>query len=123
MTKRELLNAEKTKTFGEICVLVARELGYGELPALSDKKRAKVEKEARRYIKKWEETISMRTTILSKKSAEAVGTRTTIRSITPLRWLLNQYQDICERILDEHDIEAGLWAYKKRQRSALGTMR
>ena len=36
-----------------------------------------------------------------------------MRPITPLTRLLNQYNDICERILDEHDIEIGLWAYKK----------
>jgi len=29
-----------------------------------------------------------------------------------LRRLLNQYQDICDRILDENDIESGLWAYR-----------
>jgi hypothetical protein len=27
--------------------------------------------------------------------------------------LLAEYHDICERILDEHEIDAGLWAYRK----------
>ena len=45
-----------------------------------------------------------------------------IRPVTPLRRLLAEYHDICERILDEHDIVAGIWAYRKasqkRRRSA-----
>jgi hypothetical protein len=41
-------------------------------------------------------------------------TNFTIRPITPLRRLLAEYHDICERILDEHEIDAGLWAYRKR---------
>lgn len=31
-----------------------------------------------------------------------------------LRHLLAEYHDTCERILDEREIEVGLWAYKKR---------
>ena len=31
-----------------------------------------------------------------------------------LRHLLAEYHDTCERILDEQEIEVGLWAYKKR---------
>jgi hypothetical protein len=40
-------------------------------------------------------------------------TNFTIRPITPLRRLLAEYHGICERILDEHEIDAGLWAYRK----------
>lgn len=106
MSKREILYAEKTKKFDQICALVARELGYGELPVLSRVQRIRVEHEARHYVKEWEETNEL---------------RMAIRPMNPLRRLLNQYQDICERILDEYDIESGLWAYKMglRRRSPL----
>ena len=62
--------------------------------------RGYVEREAEYHVKQWEETVEMRTPAFH-------------RPITPLTRLLNQYNDICERILDEHDIEIGLWAYKK----------
>jgi hypothetical protein len=88
MTKLELLYAQKTKKFDEICALVARELGYGELSTLSGEDRNQVEDEAEQYVKEWEETVEMRTS-------------PTIRPITPLRRLLSQYHDICERILDQ----------------------
>lgn len=97
MTKRELLFALKTKKFDQICALVAHELGYGELAALSREKRAQVEMEARHYINEWAETTEL---------------RAVIRPMSPLRRLLNQHQDICDRILDENDIESGLWAYR-----------
>jgi len=103
MTKLELLYAQKTKEFDEICALVARELGYGELSTLSGKDRNQVENEAEQYVKEWEETVEMRTS-------------PTIRPITPLRRLLSRYHDICERILDQREIEVGLWAYKRRPR-------
>jgi hypothetical protein len=47
---------------------------------------------------------------------ETVEMRTspTIRPITPLRRLLAEHHDICERILDEEEMDAGLWAYRKR---------
>ena len=49
-------------------------------------------------------------------------TSPTIRPITPLRRLLAEYHDLCEQILDEHDIVAGILAYRKgvqrRRRSA-----
>ena len=71
--------------------------------------RIRVEDEAKQYVEQWEETVEM-------------GTSPTIRPITPLRRLLAEYHDICERILDEHELEAGLWAYrkgvKKRRRPA-----
>jgi hypothetical protein len=103
MTKLELLYAEKTKKFDEICALVARERGYGGLSTLSDEDRDQVEDEAEYYVKQWEETIEFRTGLK-------------IRPITPLRRLLSGYQNICDRILDQHEIEVGIWAYKKRPR-------
>src|SRR5262249_4789173 len=53
------------------------------------------------YVKLWEETVEMKTS-------------PTIRPITPLQRLLAEYRDTCERILDEKEIEVGLWAYKRR---------
>ena len=100
MTKLELLNAEKTRKFGEICKLVARELGYGEPATLRREDRRHVEREAEQYVKDWEETVEFRT-------------NPDIRPMTPLRHLLNEHQNLCERILDEHEIEIGLWAYKR----------
>jgi hypothetical protein len=100
MTKRELLHAQKTKKFDEICVLIARELGFGDLSKMSEAARKQIEGEAEYHVKEWEETVEMRTD-------------PALRPITPLRRLLNQYHHICERILDDHDIEIGLWAYKK----------
>ncbi|MBM3543909.1 MAG: hypothetical protein FJX44_05325 [Alphaproteobacteria bacterium] len=97
MSKRELLFTLKTKKFDQICALVAHELGYGEFAAMNREMRAQVEMEARHYVKEWEETTEL---------------RAVIRPMTPLRRLLNQYQDICDRILDENDIESGLWAYR-----------
>jgi hypothetical protein len=106
MTKLELLYAQKTKKFDEICALVARELGYGELSTMNGEGRNQIEDEAEQYVKQWEETVEMRTS-------------PTIRPITPLRRLLNQYHDICERILDQRAIEEGLWAYKRGTRRRL----
>ena len=103
MTKLELLYVEKIKKFDEICALVARELGYGELSTMNGEGRNRVEDEAEQYVEQWEETVEMRTS-------------PTIRPITPLRRLLSQYHDICERILDEHELEEGLWAYKQGSR-------
>src|SRR4029077_540344 len=65
--------------------------------------RIRVEDEAKQYVEQWEETVEMRTNF-------------TIRLVTPLRHLLAEYHDICERILDEHEIVAGLLAYSKRAR-------
>lgn len=100
MTKRELLHVEKNKKFDEICALIASELGYREPSKMSAAERSIIEREAEYHVKQWEETVEMRTPSF-------------LRPATPLRRLLNQYHDICERILDEHDIEIGLWAYKK----------
>jgi hypothetical protein len=61
MTKLKMLYAQKAKKFDEICALVARELGYGELPTMSDEDRNQVEDEAEQYVKQWEETVEMRT--------------------------------------------------------------
>ena len=96
MTKLELLYAQKSKKLEQLCAVAARELGYGELSTLSVTDRMRVDDQ----VEQWEQTVEMRTS-------------PTIRPITPLRRLLAEYQDICERILDEHEIDAGLWAYQK----------
>src|SRR5512132_4192959 len=83
------------------CAVAAHELGYGELSTLSVEDRIRVEDWARLYVEQWEETVEMRTNF-------------TIRPVTPLRHLLAEYYDICERILDEHEIVAGLLAYRQR---------
>ena len=100
MTKLELLYAQKSKKLEQLCAVAARELGYGELSTLSVADRMRVDDQVEQYVEQWEETVEMRTS-------------PTIRPITPLRRLLAEYQDICERILDEHEIDAGLWAYRK----------
>jgi hypothetical protein len=101
MTKLEELYSQKSKKFDQVCALVARELGYGELSTLSDGERNRVQDEAKQYVEQWEETVEMKTNF-------------TIRPITPLRRLLAEYRDICERILDEQEMDAGLWVYRKR---------
>jgi hypothetical protein len=101
MRKLDRLFAERAAKFLEVCALLSRELGYGELSTISYERRQWIEKEAQQYIQDWEEMSELRAPPY-------------IRPMTPLRRLLNQYQDICERILDERDIEIGLWAYKRR---------
>ncbi len=103
MTKLELLYAEKTEKFDEICASVARELGYGELSTMNGESRNQVKDEAEQYVEQWEETVEMRTS-------------PSIRPPTPLRRLLTQHHDICERIRDEREIEEGLWAYRRGAR-------
>ena len=83
------------------CALSARELGYGELSTLSVEDRIRAEDRAKQYVEQWEEMGEMKTNF-------------TIRPVMPLRRLLAEYHDICGQILDEHDIDAGLWAYRKR---------
>ena len=100
MTKLELLYAQKSNKLEQLCAVAARELGYGELSTLSVADRMRVDDQVEQYVEQWEETVEMRTS-------------STIRPITPLRRLLAEYQDIGERILDEHEIDAGLWAYRK----------
>ena len=102
MTKLDQLYAEKGKKFGEICALLARELGYGDFARINPEGRKYVEDHAEQQVSDWEETTEFRL-------------RPDIRPDSPLRRLLNQHQHICERILDEQDIEIGLWAYKKRK--------
>lgn len=102
MTKLDQLTAEKGKKFGEICAFLAHELGYGELARIDPEDRKYVEQEAEQQVNDWEETTEFRL-------------RPDIRPCTPLRRLLSEHQHICERILDEQDIEIGLWAYKKRK--------
>jgi hypothetical protein len=101
MTKLELLYAQKAEKFGQLCAIAARELGYGELSALSVEDRIRVEDEAKQYVAQWEETVEIKTDF-------------TIRPFTPLRRLLAEYHDICERLLDEHEIVACLLAHRKR---------
>jgi hypothetical protein len=100
MTKLELLYTQKSAKFDQVCGFAAHELGYGELSTLSVEDRLRVEDEAKQYVELWEETVEMKTSFA-------------IRPITPLRRLLAEYHDICERILDEHELDAGLWAYRK----------
>ena len=101
MTKLDMLNAQRAEKFAALCALVARDLGYGELSHLSEEDRNHIKGEAKHFVELWEETVEMKT-------------GPTIRPITPLRRLLAEYHDTCERILDEQEIEVGLWAYKKR---------
>jgi hypothetical protein len=103
MAKLDQLYLEKNKKFTEICALVARELGYREFATINPKDRDRVEREAEQQITEWEETTELRT-------------RSDIRPITQLRRRLSEYRNICERILDEHEIEVGLWAYKRGSR-------
>ena len=56
MSKLDQLSAEKGKKFDEICALVARELGYGELATIDAADRNHVEREAEQHVKEWEET-------------------------------------------------------------------
>ena len=84
MTKLELLYAQKSEKFGELCALAARELGYGELSTLSVEHRIRVEDQAKQYVEQWEETVEMTTS-------------PTIRPMTPLRRLLAEYHDTCEK--------------------------
>jgi hypothetical protein len=101
MTKLDQLYIEKSKRFAEICAVVARELGY-DIARIDPDDRKYVERQAEQQVSDWEETTEFRL-------------RPGIRPSTPLRRLLSQHQHICERILDEQDIEIGLWAYKKRK--------
>jgi hypothetical protein len=101
MQKLEALHAQKAGKFALICALLARELGFGELSAMSDEVRNQVEDEAEQYVEQWAETVEMKTS-------------PAIRPMTPLRRLLNEYNDICERILDEQEIEVGIWAHQRR---------
>jgi hypothetical protein len=103
MTKLELLYAQKSKKLDQLRAVAARELGLGEVSTLSVEDRLRVDDQVEQYVEQWEETVEMRTSF-------------TIRPLTPLRRLLAEYQDICERILDEHDLDAGLWAYRKAQK-------
>ena len=59
MTKLELLYAQKSEKFGEVCAVAARELGYGDLSTLSVEDRIRVEDEAKQYVEQWEETVGI----------------------------------------------------------------
>ena len=101
MTKLDMLNAQRAEKFAALCALVARDLGYGELQCLSEEDRNHIEGEAKHYVELWPETLEIKAS-------------PTFRLMTPLRRLLAEYHDTCEKILDEQEIEIGLWAYKKR---------
>ena len=101
MTKLDMLNAQRAEKFAALCALVARDLGYGELQDLSEEDRNHIAGEANHYVELWGEMLEMKTS-------------PTIRPITSLRRLLAEYHDAGEKILDEQEIEIGLWAYKKR---------
>ena len=103
MYKLDQLYAEKEKKFAEICALLALELGLGEFAKLGVEDRHQIDLEAEQHLKEWDETTEFRT-------------RANIRPITPLRRLLSQHQQICEQILDEEEIEVGLWAQKRGSR-------
>ena len=100
VTKLDMLKAQRAEKFAALCALVARELGYGELQYLSEEDRNHIEGEAKHYVELCGETLEMKSP--------------TFHPITPLRRLLAEYYDTCEKILDEQEIEVGLWAYKKR---------
>ena len=110
MTKIDMLNAQRAEKFTALCALVARDLGYGELPQLSEVDRNHIEGEAKHYVELWEETVEIKTS-------------PTIRPITPLRRLLAEYHDTCGQILDEQEIEVGLWASKNEPRDLGGGRR
>ena len=101
MTKLDMLNAQRAEKFAALCALVARDLGYGELQDLSEEDRNHIAGEAKHYVALWGGTIEMKTS-------------PTFRLTTPLRRLLAEYHDTCEKLLDEEEIVVGLWAYKKR---------
>ena len=98
--------AQKSEKFDQLCAVAARELGYGELSALSVEDRIRVEDEAKQLAEQWEEMVEMKTI-------------PTIRPITPLRHLLAEHHDACERILDEQEIEVGLLGLQGNDRRRL----
>ena len=57
MTKLELLYAQKSEKFGEVCAVAARELGYGDLSTWSVEDRLRVEDEAKLYVARRSEAI------------------------------------------------------------------
>lgn len=84
MYKLDQLYAEKAKKFAEICALLARELGLGEFAKLGVEDRHQIDLAADQHLKEWDETTEFRT-------------RANIRPITPLRRLLSQHQQICDK--------------------------
>jgi hypothetical protein len=50
MTKLDKLNARRVEKFIALCALVARDLGFGESPHLSEEDRNHIEVEARHYV-------------------------------------------------------------------------
>jgi hypothetical protein len=60
MTKINMLNAQRAEKFTALCALVARDLGYDELPQLSEVDRNHIEGEAKHYVELWEETVEIK---------------------------------------------------------------
>ncbi len=85
MTKLELLYAEKIKKFDEICALVARELGYGELSTMNGEGR-------NRMVDERSSTLSS-----GKENELKCELSLTIRPITPRRRLLGRRITTCCR--------------------------
>jgi hypothetical protein len=101
MTKLEQLHIEKGKRFAEICAAVADELGY-DFARIDPEDRKYVERQAEQQVSDWEETTEFRLRPIRPSTRSAAS--------EPVPAYLR-------RILDEQDIEIGLWAYKKRKRA------
>ena len=80
MTKIDMLNTQKGREIYRAMCVGARDLGYGELPQLSEVDRTHIEGEAKHYVELWEEAVEIKTS-------------PTIRPITPLRRLLAEYHE------------------------------
>ena len=57
MTKIDMLNNQRAEKFTALCALVARDLGYGELPQLSEVDRTHIEGEAKHYVELWKKRL------------------------------------------------------------------
>jgi hypothetical protein len=100
MTKLERLYIQQSKKFDELCTLVACDLGYSQFSTLGEEECDRVKREAEHYYAEWQEMVEMTTSL-------------NIRRVTPLRRCLAEYQVICERILDELELIAGLLAGRR----------
>ena len=86
-----------------------RELGYGEFATIGAEDRNQVELEAEQHVNEWERC---------QLNSEL---RANIRPITPLRRLFGvSIQHICERILDEQEIEVGILGVQETTSAAAG---
>ena len=100
MTKLEQLYIQQSEKFDQLCTLVALDLGYSEFSTLGEEECDRIKGEAEHYYEEWQETVEMNTSL-------------NIRLVTPLRRCLAEYHIICERILDELEMIAGLSACRK----------